>query len=90
MLKDTIRIATGLEVSSFTQVNVDGTKLRADASKGAQYKLKRLEEQSEELAGEILKQAELADKSEDEEHGEGDGCAKLPGTLRGKREGFAG
>lgn len=85
-LKNTIGIATGLEVSSFTQVNVDGTKLRADASKGAQSKLKRLEEQAEELAGEILRQAESADKSEDEEHGGGDGCAKLPGTLRGKKE----
>jgi transposase len=85
-LKDTIRIATGLDVSGFTQVNVDGTKLRADASKGAQCKLKRLEEESEELAGEILKQAESADRSEDEEHGEGDGSAKLPGTLRGKKE----
>jgi transposase len=70
---------------SLGHVSVDGSKIKANASKHKAVSWGRLEEREEhyrEIVKELLKQAESTDSAEDEEHGpDGDGGC-LPEELR--------
>jgi len=85
-LKEIIKIGKKLSLSSFAHVNIDGTKIRADASFGAQCTEEQLQKRAEELAKAIMREAEEADATEDKDYGESDGYAHLPKTLSGKKE----
>jgi transposase len=85
-LKETLKIAKQMSVTSFGQVAIDSTKLRADASGGASHTAQELDRQAQELAEAIIAQAEEIDAAEDESFGAGDGYTHLPETLKGKEE----
>lgn len=70
-------------------VALDGTKVRANASKHKAMSHDRMQKSSEELAAEVeamLKRAEAADAAEDEQHGRGRRGDELPEELR-RRQG---
>jgi transposase len=84
VLKETLKVGKEMSLTSFAHINIDGTKVRADASVGAQCTEEQLDKQVEELAEAILRKAEEVDAAQDKEYGEGDGYAHLPKTLQGK------
>jgi len=84
VLKETLKVEKEMSLTSFAHINIDGTKVRADASVGAQCTEEQLDKQVEELAEAILRKAEEVDAAQDKEYGEGDGYAHLPKTLQGK------
>jgi len=86
VLKETLKVGKEMSLTSFAHINIDGTKVRADASVGAQCTEEQLDKQAEELAEAILRKAEEVDAAQDKEYGEGDGYAHLPKTLQGKIE----
>lgn len=70
-------------------VALDGTKVRANASKHKAMSYDRMQKSSEELQAEVeamLKRAEAADAAEDEQHGRGRRGDELPEELR-RRQG---
>lgn len=86
VLKETLKVGKEMSPTSFAHTNIDGTKVRADASAGAQSTEEQLDKQAQELAEAILRKAEEVDAAQDKEFGEGDGYAHLPKTLQGKAD----
>jgi len=86
VLKETLKVGKEMSLTSFAHINIDGTKVRADASVGAQCTEEQLDKQAQELAEAILRKAEEVDAAQDKEFGEGDGYAHLPKTLQGKAD----
>lgn len=68
-------------------VALDGTKVKANASKHKAMSYKRMKEREPELAAEVerwLKTAQRADEAEDEEHGKGHRGDEIPDHVRAK------
>jgi transposase len=68
-------------------VALDGTKVKANASKHRAMSYKRMKEREPELAAEVerwLKAAQRADEAEDAEHGKGNRGDEIPDHVRAK------
>ena len=69
-------------------VALDGTKMKANASKHKAMSYKRMKEREPELAAEVkswLDRAEEADRAEDEEHGEGRRGDEMPDWVKSRQ-----
>lgn len=85
LLKQTVRIGLEEGIITLEHVTIDGTKIRANASKNSFRKRKHLEELLRSLERSLEEDIE-ADEREDKERGDDDGEPKLPKTHRGKKE----
>jgi transposase len=80
-------LAMALEAGAMKlgQVSLDGTKIKANASKHKAMSYGRMQEKEQQLKAEVeqlLAQAEAADAEEDEQHGRGRRGDELPEELR--------
>src|SRR5258706_3498049 len=81
MFQQVLRLALESGAMKLGRVALDGTKIKANASKHKAMSYQRMEEKEEQLQQEVealLEQAEAADEEEDREHGRdrrGDQCA---------------
>ena len=84
-----VQIAVQARIVRLGHVSIDGTKMKANASKEKRRSKKQLEQ---ELAtckfSELMKEAEAIDEAEDEEHGNGNGHGLPPGmeTKEGRAQ----
>jgi transposase len=85
LLKQTVRIGLKEGFITLDQVSIDGTKLRANASKNSFKSPEKLEKLLEALC-ESLEQGEREDEKEDDKHGDDDGNMKLPEGLEARRD----
>lgn len=87
LLRQTVKIGLAEGVISLRHVAVDGTKVRANASKNSflsEEKLERLLDALEESLGEDVRGEE--EEKQGEGGGDDDGEPKLPSSLQGKEE----
>ncbi len=89
---EVVRLARELGVASFGKLSVDGTKVRANASKRKAMSYGRMEEEERRLAGEIealLEAAGAADAAEDARLGSEVRGGELPAELRRREDRLA-
>ncbi len=89
---EVVRLARELGVASFGKLSVDGTKVRANASKRKAMSYGRMEEEERRLAGEIealLEAAGAADAAEDARLGSEVRGDELPAELRRREDRLA-
>jgi len=79
VFREVVRYCDRLGMVPLGHVAVDGTKIRANASEGATYDVKRVER---EIAG-IVRKAEEVDAAEDEEYGEDNDGSGIPEEIKG-------
>ncbi len=87
-----IELARGLGMASLGKLSIDGTKVRANASKRKAMSYGRMRKESPRLEAEIaelLKQAEETDAREDAEYGEANRGDELPEELRRREDRLA-
>ena len=83
---EVVRTARAMGLASFGALSVDGTKVRANASKRKAMSYERMQKEEARLEGEvegILAAALRADDEEDALHGEGVRGGEVPEALRG-------
>ena len=83
---EVVRTARAMGLASFGALSVDGTKVRANASKRKAMSYERMQREEARLEGEvegILAAARSADDEEDALHGEGVRGGEVPEALRG-------
>ena len=84
---EVVRVARSMGLASFGALSVDGTKVRANASKRKAMSYERMQREEARLEGEIediLAAARSADDEEDALHGEGVRGGEVPEALRGR------
>lgn len=85
LFKQIVRLCYQLEMISFGTICLDGTKIKANASKRRMVKKDRLEQMMSKLDNEIKKMLEEADEidaQEDEEYGESNDGTEVPDNLK--------
>ena len=85
LLKQTVRIGLSEGIITLEHVAIDGTKIKANASRNSFKSPEKLEQLLRSLEESLSEDVDL-DEQEDDEHGDDDGEPKLPKSLRGKRE----
>ena len=86
---EVVRLARELGLASFGKLSIDGTKVRANASKHKAMSYGRMQEEEQRLSGEIqalLEAAGAADASEDASFGVDVRGDELPAELRRQEE----
>ncbi len=89
---EVVRVAGEMGLVRFGTLSVDGTKVRANASKRKAMSYGRMGEEEARLRGEIeelMRQAESADEAEDKEYGEGIRGDELPEEFRRREDRLA-
>ena len=89
---EVVRVAGEMGVAHFGQLSIDGTKVRANASKRKAMSYARMVEQERRLRGEIealVERARETDAAEDERFGEAFRGDELPDELRRREERLA-
>ena len=89
---EVVRVAGEMGLVSFGMLSVDGTKVRANASKRKAMSYGRMGEEEARLRGEIaamVREAEAADEAEDEKYGEGVRGDEMPEEFRRREERLA-
>ena len=89
---EVVRLARAMGLVQFGTLSVDGTKVRANASKRKAMSYGRMEEEEARLRGEIaemMRQAEAADEAEDGEYGEGVRGDEMPEELKRREDRLA-
>jgi transposase len=92
IFKQIVRLCYELEMVSFGTISLDGTKIRANASRHRMVKKDKLEKMMDKLDEEIeqmLKEADEVDAQEDEEYGETKDGTEVPDhlkTAKGRKE----
>ena len=89
---EVVGLARELGLARFGRLSVDGTKMRANASKRKAMSYGRMEEEERRLAGEIdalLRSADAADAAEDVELGTAARGDELPAELRRREDRLA-
>ena len=84
LFEQTVRMAAEAGLVKMGQVAIDGTKIKANASKHSAMSYSYMKKEEERLRGEIermLREAEETDRREDEEYGDDSGW-ELPKELR--------
>lgn len=82
---DTLRLARGAGLKKLGHLSVDGTKVKANASKHKAMSYGRMEQsmkQLEEQIGKLLEEAAALDEEEDKRYGKGRRGDELPEELR--------
>jgi hypothetical protein len=85
VFKQVVRIAQTNELVKLGRIAIDGTKVKANASrhKAMSYdRMKKEEKRLEEEIADLMRQAERADRKEDQEHGPENRGDELPEELR--------
>ncbi len=85
MFQQVLRLALESGAMKLGRVALDGTKIKANASKHKAMSYQRMEEKEEQLQQEVealLDQAEAADEEEDREHGRDRRGDELPAELK--------
>jgi len=80
LLAESVRLCAAAGLVLLEWVAVDGTKVRANASKSSMYSADRLEAEREAIER-VLREAEEVDEEEDRLYGEGNG-REIPGEMR--------
>ncbi len=89
---EVVRLARELGLASFGKLSIDGTKVRANASKHKAMSYGRMQEEERRLAGEIdalVRAARDADAAEDERFGPDARGDELPSELRRREDRLA-
>ena len=89
---EVVRLARGMGLAGFGRVSVDGTKVRANASKRKAMSYGRMAREERRLQAEIralLKTAEAADAAEDARYGEDARGDELPEELKRREDRLA-
>jgi transposase len=89
LFKQVVQIAQSSGMVKLGRIAIDGTKVKANASrhKAMSYdRMKMVEERLEKEVADLLKEAERTDQAEDQEHGPENRGDELPEELR-RREG---
>ena len=89
---EVVRLAQGLGLAGLGRVSVDGTKVRANASKRKAMSYGRMaeaERRLEEEIAELLKEAEAVDEAEDQRYGEEVRGDELPEELKRREDRLA-
>lgn len=89
---EVVRVAREMGLVSFGMLSVDGTKVRANASKRKAMSYGRMGEEEARLRGEIeamVREAEAADEAEDEQYGEGVRGDEMPEEFRRREDRLA-
>ena len=89
---EVVRLARGMGLAGFGRVSVDGTKVRANASKRKPMSYGRMVKEERRLQAEIralLKTAEAADEAEDARYGEDARDDELPEELKRREDRLA-
>ena len=89
---EVVRLAREMGVAQFGKLSIDGTKVRANASKRKAMSYGRMLEEEQRLEGEIaalLEQARATDAAEDERFGEAVRGDALPQELRRREDRLA-
>jgi len=89
LFKQIVKICYELKMISFGTISLDGTKIKANASRHRMVKKEKLKEKMEEIDEEIeemLKEAEKIDAEEDEEYGEPNDGTEVPDNLKTAKE----
>src|SRR5271170_48744 len=84
-----VEVAMKAKMVRLGHVSLDGTKVRANASKSkrrTQSQLERERDETKRLFGELLEEAELVDAEEDDEFGKGNKGDSLPTPLKTKEK----
>ncbi len=85
LFKQVVRIAKNSGLIKLGRVAIDGTKVKANASRHKAMSYDRMKQEEKRLENEIaelLKQAERTDRKEDQEYGESNRGDELPEELR--------
>ncbi len=85
LFKQVVKIAKGSGLIKLGRVAIDGTKVKANASKHKAMSYDRMKQEEKRLQGEIeelLEQAERTDRQEDEEYGSENRGDELPEELQ--------
>ena len=89
---EVVRLAAETGVANFGKLSIDGTKVRANASKRKAMSYKRMREEEKRIGGEIealLDRAGAVDAQEDARHGEACRGDELPEELRRREDRLA-
>ena len=89
---EVVRLARELGLARFGKLSIDGTKVRANASKHKAMSYGRMQEEERRLAGEIdalVRAARDADAAEDERFGPDARGDELPSELRRREDRLA-
>ena len=89
---EVVRLAREMGVANFGKLSIDGTKVRANASKRKAMSYGRMQEEERRLEGEIealLERAGETDAAEDERFGEASRGDELPAELRRRKDRLA-
>jgi transposase len=92
LFKQIVKICYQLEMVSFGTISLDGTKIRANASRHRMVKKDKLEKMMDKIDEEIeqmLEEAEELDSQEDAEYGESNDGTEVPDdlkTAKGRKE----
>lgn len=84
-----VQIAIRAKIVRLGHVSIDGTKIKANASREKRRTKDELERELEGIQkqfGDLLKAAEATDRKEDDEHGPDDNGYNLPSTLKSKEQ----
>jgi transposase len=85
IFRQIVRLCYELEMVSFGRISLDGTKVKANASRQRMVKKDKLEEMLDKIDKEIedmLKDAEEVDAQEDAEYGEDNDGTEVPDNLK--------
>lgn len=86
---EALRLCQKVGLVKLGHVSLDGTKVKANASKHKAMSYGRMEKKAEELEAEVdclLEQAEVVDNDEDSRYGKGRRADELPDELRSRQD----